>query len=273
MTFQPPSPVYGPSFEDLFNSDSDFLDDLSSSDDEMQDQIAQVPDATDPSGQMGTSQVAPQTPDQATAGFTAEQRQVGLNQNQQPDQTQAFKQAEKVPGGPEATSTNIVPVTTDPAGTANAAFGPSPLGNVAADRRQGHERQQCHRSHAQESVQPAGRERALLRHRKLAAATAVFRGRQSDLWLCRSVRILGMGRFRPLEVGRCLLRHAGAGPNQGHGEERGGRSQPAGQRRALAVTAARQRTVTASASILTPSRWFTSRYRSPLVVTSWSVAA
>ena len=130
--FSTPSPVYGPSFEDLFNSDSDFLDDLSSSDDEMQDQIAQVPDATDPSGQMGTSQVTPQTPDQATAGFTAEQGQVGLDQNQQPDQAQAFKQAQQVPGGPEATSTNIVPVTTDPAGTANAASGPSPLGDVAA---------------------------------------------------------------------------------------------------------------------------------------------
>ena len=37
-----------------------------------------------------------------------------------------------MPGGPEATSTNIVPVTTDPAGTANAASGPSPLGDVAA---------------------------------------------------------------------------------------------------------------------------------------------
>jgi len=104
----------GPSLDDLFNSDDE------------------VPDATDPSGQLSTSKVTPPTPDQATTVFGDQQGQVGLNQNQQPDQTGAFSLAQQVPGGPEATSTNIVPVTTDPAGTANAASGPSPLGDVAA---------------------------------------------------------------------------------------------------------------------------------------------
>ena len=109
----------------------------SSSDSEQEpalgDLFDEVPDYTGPSGWLSTSRATPQTLERTTADFTDEQEQSGLNQNQQLDQAQTFNQAQQVPGGPGATSSDTVPVTTDPTGTANAAPGPSPLGNVVVD--------------------------------------------------------------------------------------------------------------------------------------------
>jgi RHS repeat-associated protein len=96
------------------------------------DLFDEVPDYTGPSGWLSTSRATPQTLERTTDDFIAEQEQFGLNQNKQLDQAQTFREAQQVPGGPKVTSTNIVPVTTGPASTANAALSPSPLGDVAA---------------------------------------------------------------------------------------------------------------------------------------------